>query len=323
MRPAIVLLLAVSLTAAAHAQQTPRQAAIAHALHFLQTFAASDNHLSDYGGDLLWCFYSLAHTSADPELHRQAETTGRELARRWRKLHPHVAAEISARELGRLVAAAHAADLLGARDPRFAAELRQAVRRFTAKELLGFDAPREPPAGTNRYDTWTDALITSYFGDVSGIELGAPLRDVLKWRPCMLPYEGHEEDADFDAYYSVTHIVYALDHYDERRIAAALLPEEFAFIRPHLTAAIASDDPEMVAEALDTLRAAGFEKDSDVQKGMDYLVSAQRPDGTWAGDSDDPYTEYHAAWAGIDALRAYRYRGTVRQLPALPAVQCP
>ena len=82
------------------------------------------------------------------------------------------------------------------------------------------------------------------------------------------------------------------------------------------------DDPEMVGEALDTLKAAGFENDPEVQKGMQYLIKNQRPDGAWAGNQDDVYTEYHSAWTGIDGLRDYRFHGQVTKLPRMGAVQC-
>ncbi|HEY6271577.1 MAG TPA: hypothetical protein VIX19_06225 [Terriglobales bacterium] len=43
--------------------------------------------------------------------------------------------------------------------------------------------------------------------------------------------------------------------------------------------AIANEDPEMVAKAIDCLKAAGLENDATAPRGMDYLVSSQRADG--------------------------------------------
>jgi hypothetical protein len=93
-----------------------------------------------------------------------------------------------------------------------------------------------------------------------------------------------------------------------------LLAQEFQFIRRKLDEAIAKDDPEMVGEGLDCLKAAGFENDPQVAQGTNYLISKQRPDGTW-GDDDDVYTGYHAAWTAIDGLRDYRYHGEVTRFP--------
>jgi hypothetical protein len=52
-----------------------------------------------------------------------------------------------------------------------------------------------------------------------------------------------------------------------------------------------------------------------VLEGTKFLISTQRPDGSWAGDPDDLYTEYHSAWAGIDGLRDYHFHGQVKRLP--------
>ena len=59
----------------------------------------------------------------------------------------------------------------------------------------------------------------------------------------------------------------------------------------------------------------GLENDPLIAQGMQYLLSKQRPDGTWVGDADDVYTAYHSAWTSIDGLRDYRFRGKARKLP--------
>jgi hypothetical protein len=80
---------------------------------------------------------------------------------------------------------------------------------------------------------------------------------------------------------------------------------------------IANDDPEMVGEGLDCLKAAGFENDPQVAKGIAYLISNQRQDGTWGDDDDDAYTTYHAAWTAIDGMRDYHFHGWVTELPGM------
>src|SRR5258708_4160328 len=54
-----------------------------------------------------------------------------------------------------------------------------------------FDAAREPPPANapDRYDTWSGALITTFFGDAYGVRLGASYQDVLQWLPRFRPYE--------------------------------------------------------------------------------------------------------------------------------------
>jgi hypothetical protein len=294
-----------------------RKAAINRALNFLHTTASDEANVTNYGADLLWCFYSISHTSRDPKLGESAARMGRELAVRWRKSHQHVPADATAHDIDLLVSGAYAADRLGFPDPRLKAELLKAARRFTAKDYLGFDATREPPPldDPNRYDTWSGALITTYFGDAYGIRLGASHRDVVRWLPHLRPYNGYDEDMEFDIFYAITHVICTLNGYHERRVAPSLLPEEFHFLRRKLDEAIAKDDPEMVGEGLDCLKAAGFENDPQVAKGVEYLISKQRPDGTWGDDDDDVYTAYHAAWTAIDGLRDYRFHGWVSRLP--------
>lgn len=293
-----------------------RRAAIDRAMQFLYTMSSNEENFAKFGSDLLWCFYSISHTAGDRQLGRQAAQFGRELAQRWRKMHQDLPANATANDIYTLVLGSYSADRLGFPDPRLKAELLAASRRFTARDYLGFDAAHEPPAIGNpqRYDIFTDALIHSYFGDAYGVPLGAHHRDVLRWLPRLRPYDGYDEDTEFDIFYAISHVIYTTNDYHERRIRASLLPQEFQFIRRKLADAMSDDDPEMVAEAVDCLKAAGFENDPQVLAAMDYLVSSQRPDGTWAGEADDPYTEYHSAWAAIDGLRDYRFHGRVNKL---------
>jgi hypothetical protein len=294
-----------------------RRAAIEHALSFLHATAVDDANATKYGSDLLWCFYTISHTSRDRGLRESAAGMGRELAVRWHKSHQHVPANATAQDIYLLVSGAYSADRLGVSDRRLKAELRKAALKFSAKDYLGFDATREPPSPDDpgRYDTWSGALITTYFGDAYGVRLGASYRDVVQWLPRFRPFDGHDGDVAFDAFYAATHVIYTLNRYHEHRIASSLLPQEIRFIRQKLDTAIADDDPEMVGEALDCLKAAGFENDPQVSKGMEYLISNQLTDGSWVDYEDDVYSAYHSAWTGIDGLRDYRFHGTVKKLP--------
>jgi hypothetical protein len=318
----ILLLCVIVAAGTANASQPDkldgRRAAIDRAMNFVYATAADDENLSKFGNDILWCFYSISHTSRDPHLRTEAARMGRNVAQRWRALHRHVPPDATALDIYAMVQGTYAADRLGLPHPQLKRELSKAAARFTSKDYLGFDAEHEAPRSDDpqRYDVFTDALIRSYFGDVAGIPLGAHYRDVLQWLPRFHPYEGDDDDLQFDSFYTTTHVIYTLNRYHERRISPSLLPKEFEFLRHSLDEAIEDEDPEMVGEALDCLKAAGFENDTLVKKGMEYLISAQRADGAWTGDADDLYTEYHSAWTAIDGLRDYRYHGTVRKLPA-------
>jgi hypothetical protein len=294
----------------------PRHQALDRALAFLYKTSLNETMFSRYGSDLLWCFFSISHTDRDSKLRYSALQIGRQLALRWRQAHRHVPPDARASEIYGLIEGSYAADRLGITDRQFKAELRRAVPRFRATDYLRFDPLHGPPPldDPERYDIFCDALIHSYFGDAYGIPLGAHYRDVVRWLPRLRPYI-HNEDMEFDIFYAITHVIYTLNRYNEREIAAGLLPDEYAFLRRKLKQAIEDEDPEMVGEALDCLKAAGFADDPQVYSGEEYLISAQLPDGSWVDDPDDPYTVFHAAWTGIDGLRDYRFRGKVKRLP--------
>jgi hypothetical protein len=206
---------------------------------------------------------------------------------------------------------------LGIKDPGLKAELRKAAVRYTAKDYLGFDAPNEPPNlnDPERYDKWSGALIYTFFADAYGVALGARYQDVVQWLPRLRPYLEGDDSLEFDEFYAITHLIYTLNRYNERRISPRFLHDEVEFLKRRMSEAIDDDDPEMVAEGMDCLKSLEMENDPLVLQGQQYLISSQRPDGAWAGDADDIYTEYHSAWTGIDGLRDYRFRGKVRKMP--------
>src|SRR4029077_3449604 len=134
----------------------------------------------------------------------------------YRRIHAGIPAQTNVDELSNLVNGSDAADRLGARDPAFKQSLRKAVGRFSVTDFLLFDPAREPPPSDipdqcakcgrwnargatvcrycgaplvmrNRYDVWTDALITTYTGEILGIPMGR-YRDVIRWIPVMRPY---------------------------------------------------------------------------------------------------------------------------------------
>jgi hypothetical protein len=266
----------------------------------------------------IFCGVSIpSPTPPRTELSESAGNMGRELAARWRKSHRHVPPDANANRIFLLVSGAYSADRLGFPDRRYKSELRKAAAKFTAQQFLGFDPTHGPPQmdDPGRYDQWYSALIVTFFGDGYGIRMGAHYRDVLRWLPRLRPYEGHDEDMEFDIFYAITHVIYTVDRYHERSVSGSLLPAELVFLRRKLNQAMEDEDPEMVGEALDCLKATGFQNDPQVLAGIKFLVASQRADGSWAGDPDDLYTEYHSAWAGIDGLRDYHFHGKVKKLP--------
>ncbi len=301
--------------------------AIRRALAFLYRSASDRANFRAHGDDYLWAFFSIARTSRDPQLAAAALAMARERAQAWRGEHRNVPPGADAEQIANLVAGAFVADLLGAPDDGFKQQLRRAARRFSADDFLDFDPRTGPPTAVwecdpcpkpatrrSRYDVYTTALIVTYFGDAYGIQLGASYRDVIRWLPQLRPYPTSPPDFE-DAFFTVSHVVYTLNGYGAKRIAPQLLPAEVALLERGLAAGLARRDPEIVAEALDTLAAFGLERsDPRMARGIAYLVASQRADGTWRGGPADVYTRYHSAWAGIDGLRSYRFGTEIRRL---------
>jgi hypothetical protein len=164
----------------------------------------------------------------------------------------------------------------------------------------------------SRYAIWTDALTRSYTGERFGVKLGAAFADVIKWLRVMRPYRGREDGANsdfFHAVYAITHVVYTLNDYSKYKLRPDLLAQEFEFLKGNLKEAIATEDPEMMGEFLDTLRAFGLD-DTDllIQKGMDYLLFRQNANGSWGEENvEEVYRRYHPTWTAIDGLRGYKW----------------
>ncbi len=320
-------------------------------MRFLARTASNPEAFGEWGHDLLWCFWTISNTAQDPKLRRMAYAAGHERAAEWRRKHSRLTEDYSANGIANVIFGADAATRLGYPDDSFKEQIRAAAARFTARDFLLFDAVNEPPPsdipapcpqcdrswprGTrtcprdgstlrmrNRYDVWSDALITAYTGDIYGITLGATYRDVLKWIRLMRPYAPREQVSTSDFYditYCITHIIYTLNDYNQYQLSPRWLPEEYAYLKDNLEEAVRMKDPETVGEFLDTLRAFGMtENDALIRTGVDYVLSRQNRDGSWGDPKDrDVYNRYHSTWTAIDGLRQYAFGGERLGFPDL------
>jgi hypothetical protein len=112
-----------------------------------------------------------------------------------------------------------------------------------------------------------------------------------------------------DVVYAVTHLIYTLNDYSRFRLLPAWLPQEFDYLRAHLQRPIDADDPELLGEFMDCLRAFGLtDSDPGIAAGVEYLLTHQNVDGSW-GDiqGTDVHKRYHTTWTAIDALREYQW----------------
>jgi hypothetical protein len=313
-------------------------------LRFVYRNALQRQSFDKYGPDYLWCFYTISASVSDEAVRRTAHQMGVERARRWRQLRPTVPERADANDVLDFVFGSDAADSLGVPDERVRSQIKEAIPRFTARDLLFFDPATEPPPTDvpqacafdnivsprgsraclrcgrplrmrSRYDVWCEALVNAYTGERYGVRLGAAYRDVLKWLPTLRPYRGSEGGANKDfveSVYAVTHVVYTLNDYDQNRLPPELLPDEYEFLKNNLRQAIARRDQDMLGEFIDSLKSLGLtEDDRSIQLGIEYLLAHQNADGSWGNRrAKDNHDRYHPTWNGIVALSNYTWRGT-------------
>ena len=332
---------------AAKFREADRRLAVRRGLQVLIARARDPKVFMEYGADLLWCLYSIASTSADPELSETAWSAARERAREYRRLHPVVPDDVGPDDVATLANGDYSAEVIGVPDESFKDQIRRAAARFTPQDFLWYDPVREPPPSDvpntcsrcglvnnrgakicrrcggplkmqSRYDVWLDSLINTWLGDRYGVVLGAHYSDVIGWAPLMRPYRPRAGNPEFiQTVYAVTHIVYTLNDYSKYQLSPRCLPDEFNFLKATLTEAVALQDSETMGEFLDSLRAFGLtESDPLIRTGMDYLLRTQNPDGSWGEvDTSDLYG-YHPTWTAVDGLREYRWKEVL--CPALP-----
>ncbi|HEX8492811.1 MAG TPA: hypothetical protein VF658_08225 [Pyrinomonadaceae bacterium] len=327
-----------------------RDQAVLRGLEFLYRASCDPEYFDIYGYDLLFCFYCISSTSEDKKLSVEARKMGRERAQHWRREHQTVPIDVDANDVVHFAFGSYAADQLGVRDKALKPQIRRAAARFPPEDYLGFDpsieAPPEDvpevcPCGAEnprgrktcreckrrltmlgRYGVWIDALIRSYIGERYGVVLGAPYSEVIKWVPLMRPYRGAENGNNPDFYwtvYAITHIIYTLNDYNTYKLSPRWLPDEFEFLQTNLKEAVAGEDPEMMGEFLDTLKAFGLtDKHPLIRQGVEYVISQQNDDGSWGdAESEDVYQRYHPTYTAIDGLRDYAFRGQKICFPKL------
>jgi hypothetical protein len=318
------------------------ETSIKRGLDFIYRIAGTPDGFDSYGTLLICCFALVGATSRDASLRQLTRSRAQKLAQRWTRAHPFVPHDASPELIPRFILVRYALSRLGLRDVALNAQIRAAVKLFSARELLGFNPVIEPPANDlpyqcecglknqrgrtvckkcrrrleiqSRYRVWMGALAGTYISGRCGMLFGARYPDVLKWLPTMRPYPaGIEEDVEFlrDAVYAVTHLVYTLNDYGTYRLRPSWLPREFAFLKANVASACERKDPELLGELLDSLKAFGLRASHPlIIRGTEYLLATQNEDGSWGDlNEENIRTRCHTTWTAIDGLRAYAWRG--------------
>jgi len=282
-------------------------------LFFLYAAARRPDTFREWGHDLLSAFVNIASTNANREVSDLAWRMGHERAGEWRRLNREIPANADADDLANLVYGSDAAEALGVHDRHLHDALMRTASRFSTADYLGFDPLREPPPANGRYETFQDALIGAYTFDHYGIPIGAHYADVLHWLPAMHPYPARGSGLYYRSVYTITHVVYTYNGYNQYRVAPECFPEEFAYLNANFEHAIVDNDAETLGEYLDTLQAFGLTwADPRMRRAVEFLLTAQNPDGSWGNPKEsDAYTRYHSTWTALDGVQRYRNRAVL------------
>jgi len=320
---------------------TSSETAVKRGLNFIHRVADTPDGFDSYGSLSICCFALAAATSRDANLRQLARSRAQKLARRWRRLHPVVPLDATKDQVFDWVMVSYALRRLDSKDVTLKKQLSASVKQYSAQDLLAFDPVSEAPADDlpyrcdcklqnqrgrrsckqckrrlefqSRYRVWMEALSNTYVGERCGVIFGAPYLDVLKWLPRMRPYpvEGELDDEFLrEAIYAVTHIVYTLNDYSTYRLRPEWLPQEFAFLKANVDSAIERNDPEVLGELLDTLKAFGLRDTHPlIRRGTKFLLANQNNDGSWGDPDESIRTRCHTTWTAIDGLRKHAWRG--------------
>ncbi len=329
------------------------ETSIKRGLDFIYRVASTADGFDSYGTFLVCCFALVAATSRDASLRQLARSRAQKLAQRWGRAYPLLPPDASPDLVLDFVLVSYALSRLGLKDAALNAQIRSGAKRFSARDLLGFNPVSEPPANDlsypcdcglknqrgrtfcrqcrkrleiqSRYRVWMEALANTYVGERCGIQFGARYSDVFKWLPTMRPYPvGADDDEGVvrDAIFAVTHIVYTLNDYNNYRLSPRWLPQEFVYLKANVEAACVQHDPELLGELLDSLRAFGLPASHPlIDRGTDYLLASQNEDGSW-GDPDEENirTRCHTTWTSIDGLRTCAWRGERLSRPEVDSI---
>lgn len=334
----------VSLWGSARFTICDLDSAVERGLRFISQLAENPECLLDLGPDLLWCFYTISDTSKNQRIKKMALRIGREIAHQWKRQNFEAPPDPDG--LITLIFGVDAAErLLGESDQALKNRLRTIVYSFSATDFLAFDPRREPPPKDipelcsncersnsrsadiclecsapltfcSPYSVWREALVVTYTGEIYGVPLGAPYRDVIRWISCMRPYPAQRSSSlgagDVDnAFYAITHVVYTLNDYGRFRLTPGLFTQELAYLKACLVSARKLHDVEMLGESMDTLYSLGKDQsDPNIRAGITFLLSCQNHDGSWGNiEDEDTYNRFHSTWTAVDGLREYCFHG--------------
>jgi hypothetical protein len=170
------------------------------------------------------------------------------------------------------------------------------------------------------YDKLSDSLCDyshfrfAYKGRMKkSLRLPVDYRDEFLRTCASLPfkYTVADEDGYRDQNYYATHVVFVMTGYGEypirdtafaRKLRKYLL-QNFPIVRARV------HDLDLLGEYVECMKIFGLGQRAEVIEAVQYIISRQDPDGSWAkkrGKDDDPYSLFHPSWTSITAIHYNR-----------------
>ena len=327
-----------------------KRTAILRGLDFLQTMGETlfrnEQLSSKHGADVLLPFYVPPLKAAGTPEERHALKVAHRLAAEWRsraaKVHK-LPPNMSPTELLDMMQGLYSLECLGLEEPNLHEQLFERSAAFGAVDFFKYDpnvgepaanlrevcmCGAKPPAGAaecpgcrratipmSKFDVWLEALVWGFHGCRMRIGLGACFFSILK-QVCGAfgaLYPKRKELCEKDRHYltyALTHVIYALNNFDERSLPPSLFPPEVpAFMREQLKHAIKANDPDLAGELLDCLKCLGEGGSDSAVAAEKFLVRCQSAaDGGWVCKGEaDLYSRYHASLVAVAALLDHSY----------------
>ena len=307
----------------------------------------NDNLASRHGADLMLPFYVPRPSSAGSPEERHAWRVATRLASEWRsrtvKRASYLPPRVPPAELLDLMQGLYSLECLGMAEPTVHAAVLERSAAWGAIDYFKYDPAagephdqlrelcmcgarppaaasecphcRRPAIPMSKFDVWLEALVWSFHGCRMRIGLGACFFDVLR-QVCaafghLFPRRATLQQKDRHYLtYALTHVIYALNNFDERSLDPALFPPSVpTFMKEQLRAAIDADDPDLAGELLDCLKCLGEGGTPESVAAERFLLSAQSSaDGGWVCKGEaDLYSRYHASLVAVAALMDHTY----------------
>jgi hypothetical protein len=194
------------------------------------------------------------------------------------------------------------------------------LREFAAGHFAAV-APRDrlqefrQAAKESNYDLLTDLVIDAAFTDMA-YELGVDkdfklppdnYRTIIS-ECALIPFRARfGDDAYHDQNYYATHVLLALVHYGSRPLVSSAAGDRVFFYLAAQYEKVRNrvNDLDLLCEYLYCFRQFRPASVDFVTEGENYVISAQRADGSWGTRDDfagDPYDQLHPTWTAITLL---------------------